>query len=127
MLAGRLGEQSARTKHKIPVVLVFETAAEEGGEPLQAELLDPNAAAVGVVQSDSAPLQVAADVIHERPKGKGVLDDLMQEDGGRQMRGQEQAAREQVLHQPHAVHNAQLDITGGGRFDIGQKHLLEHA
>ena len=99
MLAGRLGEQLARTKHEIPVVLVFKTAAEEGLEPLQAELLDPNAAAVGVVQSDSAPLQVAADVIHERPKGERVLADLLQGRARRQMRKQQQAAREQVLYQ----------------------------
>ena len=79
------------------------------------------------LQSDSAPLQMAADVIHERPKGKGVFDDLLQEDGGAPMREQDQAARVQVLHQGRAVHHAQLHLTYGRRFDIGQKRLLEHA
>jgi hypothetical protein len=78
------------------------------------------------VQHDSAPLKMAADVVHEWPKGKGVFDNFLQEDGGAQMREQEHGAREQVLHQRRALHNAQLHITDGCRFDIWEENLLEH-
>ena len=100
--------------HEAPEVDVLEAAAEERAEPLQTVLLHANVAAVGMAQGAAAPLQLAADVVHERPKGKRVLVYVLKR-GTRanactQVRQQQRAACEQVLRKGCALQNAQLHL-----------------
>jgi hypothetical protein len=92
---------------------VLKAAAKECTEPLQAELLHANTLPVRVAQRHAAPLQDAADIIHEWPKGERVLAYLLEGAESAQVRYQQQAACQHVLRQRSALQNTQLHITVG--------------
>jgi hypothetical protein len=63
---------------EVPEINAFKATAEERAEPLEAELLHSNSAAVGMTQGHATPLQLTANIVHKRPKGKRVLVNLIE-------------------------------------------------
>jgi hypothetical protein len=105
---------------------LLKAAAEECAEPLQTELLHADRIPVRVTQYDPAPLQLAANIVHQGPKRERVLAYALEGANSAQVRHQQQAARQQVLRKRCALQCPQLNLAPGTQVNGRQKDLCQH-
>jgi hypothetical protein len=111
----------------MPAVRLLKAAAEEGAEPAHAELLRADAAAIRLPQHHTAPLQLPADVVDERPDREGVVAYLLEGRQRASVRDEKQAASEQELHDGGAVQDGELDVAVAGGGSVGEENLWVRA